>query len=64
MASRYDVYNGREIFAEPHISKGNSRGKSKENSIRIYLALDEPSVMIILSSIGEHLDNHSTRNFH
>lgn len=64
MASRYDVYNGREIFAEPHISKGNSRGKSKENSIRIYLALDEPLGMIILSSIGEHLDNHSTRNFH
>lgn len=61
MKMRDDIYEGRQIHAEPHVKKGNT--DKLQNSVRVYFAYDEVSRKIIVSYCnGRHLDNASTRN--
>lgn len=57
-----DSYMGREFNCEAHIGFGNER--NEEMSVRIYFCYDDVTNKIIISSIGEHLKNHSTRKIH
>lgn len=61
MRLREDVYNGKPIFAEPHVKKGTHDGEA--TTARVYFAYDADSKQIIVSYCnGRHLDNASTRN--
>lgn len=53
-----DVYQGRWLDTQTHLKKGN--GPSDPKFMRIYFAYDKETNKIIISSCGEHLDNHST----
>ncbi len=59
MAQYQDTYQGRAINAEAHLAKGND--DASPNSLRLYFAFDEETDRIIVSHIGKHLDNYSTR---
>lgn len=54
-----DTYRGRAINAETHIKKGNK--ESSNQFIRIYFGFDNESKKLVISSIGKHLDTHSTK---
>ena len=61
MASRKDVYQGRDIFIEPHVK--SSTGNQKDPSfVRIYFDWDEASGKLVVGDCGGHLENHSTRS--
>ena len=59
MALRRDSYQGREIFIEPHVRKGN---RDKASDVRVYFCYDIETKRIIIGHVGSHLDNHSTLN--
>lgn len=59
MAQYQDTYQGRAINAEAHLAKGND--DASPNSLRLYFVFDEETGRIIVSHIGKHLDNYSTR---
>ena len=59
MTQYQDTYQGRAINAEAHLAKG--KDDASPNSLRLYFAFDEETGRIIVSSIGKHLDNYSTR---
>ena len=60
MEAYVDRYQGRDINVESHIKKGN---KEKDRGfLRIYFGFDKECSKIIISYIGGHLDNYSTRS--
>ena len=59
MAQYQDTYQGRAINAEAHLAKGND--DASPNSLRLYFAFDEETGRIVVSHVGKHLDNYSTR---
>ncbi len=59
MAQYQDTYQGRTINAEAHLAKGND--DASPNSLRLYFTFDEETGRIIVSHIGKHLNNYSTR---
>lgn len=59
MAQYMDTYQNREINVETHLAKGND--DASPNSLRLYFGFDEESGRIIVSHVGKHLDNYSTR---
>lgn len=54
-----DIYRGREINVETHIKKGSK--ESSNQFIRIYFGFDNVSKKLVISSVGKHLDTHSTK---
>lgn len=54
-----DIYCGRKINVEAHIASGND--DSDPRSVRIYLCFDSETSKIVISHIGKHLDNYSTK---
>ena len=54
-----DTYCNRKINVEAHIACGND--DMDQRSVRIYLCLDPETSKIVISHIGKHLDNYSTR---
>lgn len=60
IAQYKDTYRGREINVEAHLAKGNK--DSDKQSLRLYFGFDETDRKIIVSHIGKHLDNFSTRS--
>ena len=60
MASRKDVYQGRDILIEPHV-KSSTGDPSDPKFARIYFARDAPSGKLVVGECGGHLDNYSTR---
>lgn len=54
-----DIYCNRKINVEAHIACGND--DMDQRSVRIYLCLDPETSKIVISHIGKHLDNYSTR---
>lgn len=62
MREYMDTFQGRELNCEAHIGAGN--GRNAKRSIRIYFCYDDVTGKIIISSIGEHLKNYSTRKIH
>lgn len=62
MQQYFDEYDGRQINVETHIKNGNKETDPK--FIRIYFAYDEQTERLVISYIGAHLDNYSTRFMH
>lgn len=62
MRNYMDTYQRRVINCEAHIKYGNK--KSDPNSVRIYFCFDREADKIVISHIGEHLENYSTRKTH
>lgn len=61
MAQRKDIYQGREIFIERHISSSTGDPSSK-SFIRVYFDYDKPSGKIVIGQCGSHMDNYTTRS--
>ncbi len=57
MSMRVDEYNGRKIFIESHVKKGN---KENADSIRVYYDYLSDENLIIIGYCGLHLPNHSS----
>lgn len=62
MQQYFDEYDGRQINVETHIKNGNKETDPK--FIRIYFAYDEQTERLVISYMGAHLDNYSTRFMH
>lgn len=54
-----DTYRGKTIDVQTHIKKG-SKAKSGQ-FIRVYFGYDAEEGKVIISSVGGHIENHSTR---
>ena len=54
-----DIYHDREINVETHLKKGKKEADAK--FLRLYFGYDSESGKLIVSSVGKHLDNYSTR---
>ena len=54
MKQRYDTYEGKEIFAAPHVKLDD--GRSGGNNRRIYYCYDREIDRVIVSWVGDHLD--------
>ena len=54
MKQRYDTYEGKEIFAAPHVKLDD--GRSGGNNRRIYYCYDREIDRVIISWVGDHLD--------
>lgn len=54
-----DEYCGRELNVETHLKKGNK--ESSDQFIRVYFGFDNKSQKIIISSVGKHLENYTTK---
>lgn len=63
MAQRIDIYQGREINIEPHISS-KTGDPSSPRFLRVYLAWDEQTKKIIIGECGRHMTNHISRSLH
>ncbi len=59
-ALRNDIYEGRPIYAEPHVRRGND--DNSNNCVRVYFCYDSITSRIIISYVGGHLDNFTTKN--
>lgn len=57
-----DTWRGRKINAERHLRKGSD--PSSPNFLRLYYCFNQETKMIVISSIGPHLKNWSTRKIH
>ncbi|MBR6028529.1 MAG: hypothetical protein IKP40_05505 [Clostridia bacterium] len=64
MNLRKDTYEGREISAEPHLKFTRSSRKTGASYQRLYYAYDPQTRKVIVSYVGDHLDNYSTLSFH
>ncbi|WP_322151141.1 hypothetical protein [Paratractidigestivibacter sp.] len=62
MSEYLDTWRGREINAERHLRKGGD--PNSPNFLRLYYCFDQETGMIVISSIGPHLRNWSTRKIH
>lgn len=62
MSEYHDIWKGREINAERHLRKGGD--PNSPNFLRLYYCFDQETEMIVISSIGPHLRNWSTRKMH
>lgn len=62
MQQYYDEYEGRKINVETHIKSGNQESDPK--FIRVYFAYDRESDRIVVSYIGKHLKNYTSRSIH
>lgn len=62
MSEYLDTWRGREINAERHLRKGSD--PSSPSFLRLYYCFDQETGTIVISSIGPHLKNWSTRKIH
>ena len=62
MSEYLDTWKGREINVERHLRKGGD--PNSPNFLRLYYCFDQETGMIVISSIGPHLRNWSTRKIH
>ncbi len=62
MSEYFDTWKGREINAERHLRKGGD--PNSPNFLRLYYCFDRETGIIVISSIGPHLRNWSTRKIH
>ncbi len=60
MSSRIDSYEGKEIWAEPHVKLVPAR--AGQDFQRIYYCYDLELDRIIISHVGDHLKNYGTRS--
>lgn len=58
MALRNDKYQERDIKTEQHVRKGNV--DDSPDCVRVYFCYDKVSDRIVISHVGNHLDNHTT----